>query len=89
MPTDLPIEPEGGMDARLAEYRDAFGAKRFYPPGRHPALARMVEHRRKLAALPSSPDRDAALDHADTCIVQFEQGESDAKARMLEMLRRA
>lgn len=88
MPTDHPIEPEGGMDPRLVSYRSPFGGRRFFPPGQHPALAHMVEHRRKLAGLPPSPDRDAALDHADTCIVQFEQGESDAKARTLERLSR-
>jgi hypothetical protein len=86
---DSPIEPEGGMDPRLVAYRSPFGGRRFYPPGEHPAVARITEFRRKLAAMPSSPDRDAALAHADTCIVQFEQGESDAKARTLERLSRA
>lgn len=86
MPTDSPIEPEGGMDPRLVAHRSPFGGRRFYPPGAHPVVVPIMEQRRKLAALPPSPDRDAALADADVRIVQFEQGESDAKARMLEML---
>jgi hypothetical protein len=70
---------------------------RFYPPGAHPAMAQMVEQRKRLQAFidlqfidlhGETPDLREARDYMDAEIAGFEQGESDAKALADEQIQR-
>lgn len=69
------------MDPLLERARDVVtGRPRFYPPGQHPATAEWRETEKRLLALPSSAERDVALEHVQDTLARFEEGESRAKA---------
>lgn len=62
--------------------------QRFYPVGQHPATHRLRRYAELLRQLPSSPERDASLDHVDDQLAAFEESESIAKADYLQRLER-
>jgi hypothetical protein len=58
---------------------------RFFPPGQHPAGAQAREALKKAEAFRaeygSTRDLDKHITYLEQWLVEFEQGESDAKAR--------
>jgi hypothetical protein len=67
------------MDERLKQARDPLGRQLFYPPGSHPATARLRASRDRLLALPETHERNAALEHHKRELARFEALESEAK----------
>lgn len=65
---------------------------RFYPPGQHPATYRYREQLRQLKALQTKvgkiPNVVLAIEYIENKIAEFEERESEAKARMLYHLER-
>lgn len=66
------------------DLKDPLGRQRYYPPGAHPALADVNAHLtelRDLKARGATSEIDQAIEWAEQTIAQFEQVESEAKAR--------
>lgn len=71
------------MDSLLIEAKGPFGERRFYPPGKHPALFRYFEQIERLELLPTSQVVNEALAYHRNQVALFEEGESLAKAEYL------
>ncbi len=74
------------LDERLEELRGADGTRRFYPPGQHPATARLRQQIAKMEFV-GFGDTDFAR-YARDRLALFEELESEAKQRALRLLDR-
>jgi hypothetical protein len=76
------------VDAVLEQAKGPYGERRFYPPGKHPALFREYDQIEKLEELREITGEDGELIdeavayHRDR-VAMFEEGESVSKAEYL------
>lgn len=75
------------MHPVLSDARRLDGGPLFYPPGQHPATARYRAHLARLRECPPSRNRNMVMEHVETELAAFEEGESIAKAVYLQRRR--